>query len=165
MLPAGLWLEALALQLYPLDVSGVLGRASALTVLPNPGFPSLPLHPWRTAPLLRVDLRYLASSLHPLELRCGHVTSFGQENGSRHTIWAEAQASPHSIFLKQNDRYCSRHWLPHRPPRPSTALQWACRVNGRFRYACHCSITQLPHCHLTHSYGLHGQYPRAQRDC
>ena len=87
------------------------------------------------------SLKYLASSLHPPELRCGHVTSSGQENGSRHTIWAEAQASPLSIFLNQNDWYCSRHWLPHRPPRPSTALQWACRVNESLRYVCHCSIT------------------------
>lgn len=141
MPPAGLWLETLALQLYPLDVSGVISRASALTVFPNPGSSSLPLHPWSAAPLLRVDLRYLASSLHPPELRCGHVTSFGQENGSRHTIWAEAQASPLSIFLNQNDWYCSRHWLPHRPPRPSTALQWASRVNESPRYVCHCRIT------------------------
>lgn len=79
MLHAGLWLETLALQLYPLDIYPlVISKASALIMFPNPRSPSLPLHPWSTVPLLRVDLRYLASSPHPLELRCGHVTSFGQ---------------------------------------------------------------------------------------
>lgn len=79
MLPAGLWLETLALQLYPLDIFPlVISKASALTMFPNSCSPSLPLHPWSTVLPLRVDLRYLASSPHPLELRCGHVTSFGQ---------------------------------------------------------------------------------------